>query len=207
VTEPAGLAGPTVDDVVALYERWGSDRYDEQLSQREHALQTAAQAVAANAPEPLIVAALLHDVGHLLQLQAAGRRTGATRDLTHEAVGARYLARLLPPAVTRSIALHVRAKRYLCATDRRYHAQLSDGSQRSLALQGGPLSPDEVAAFEQLPGHADAVRLRIWDDRGKVLGRSVPGLDAYRPLLDRLAGASASVGAEPVAPSAQDGAS
>ena len=31
-------------DVLALYERWGSERYDEDVAQLDHALQTAARA-------------------------------------------------------------------------------------------------------------------------------------------------------------------
>jgi predicted HD phosphohydrolase len=102
-------------------------------------------------------------------------------------VGAAYLGDLYSRAVTAPIALHVRAKRYLCAVDPSYHAGLSAGSQRSLVLQGGPMTADEVAAFERLNGADDAVRLRRWDDEGKVVGLAVPGLEAYRKHLDRAA--------------------
>ena len=100
-------------------------------------------------------------------MSAQGARDRTT-DQRHEARGSAWLAGLFPPAVTAPIALHVRAKRYLCAVDPSYLAVLSPGSVASLERQGGPLSADEVAAFEANPGWADAVALRRWDDQAKV---------------------------------------
>lgn len=179
------MSAASVDEVLGLFERWGADPYDEEVSQIDHALQTAAHAVAAGVGEPLIAAALLHDVGHLLD-RAAGRGPGAT-DLRHEDVGAAWLRPLFPTSVTAPIALHVRAKRYLCTVDPDYARLLSAGSVRSLALQGGRMTVDDAAAFEQLSGGVDAVALRRWDDAGKVDGQDVPGLDTYAPLLRRWA--------------------
>jgi len=180
----------SLSEVLDLFERWGADRYDEEVSQLDHALQTAALARAAGATDALVAASLLHDVGHLLELGARGAAAGSTAgDLRHEAVGARYLASLFPPSVTGPIALHVRAKRYRCAVDAAYHDALSTGSKRSLERQGGPLPPAEAAAFEAQPGFAEAVALRGWDDQGKVDGLEVPPLDDYRALLASLAGA------------------
>ena len=39
---------------------------------------------------------------------------------------------------------------------------------RSLEAQGGPMSPAEAAAFEANPRSAAAVRLRRWDEEGKI---------------------------------------
>ncbi|MGQ0832808.1 MAG: HD domain-containing protein, partial [Microthrixaceae bacterium] len=102
----------SIDEVLHLYERWGTERYDEEIRQLEHALQTAALAAADGSDEALVAAALLHDVGHLLDLADGDGTRDRTVDLRHEARGAAYLAALLPPAVTAPIALHVRAKRY-----------------------------------------------------------------------------------------------
>jgi phosphonate degradation associated HDIG domain protein len=185
---PVELA-TSVDEVIALYVQWGPDHYDEELSQLDHALQTAALAVADGAADTLVVAALLHDVGHLLELRAPASEstTGPAPDLHHEARGARFLSELFPPAVTAPIALHVRAKRYLGAVEPGYLDSLSGGSTRSLVRQGGPMHPGDVAAFEANPGFADALRLRRWDDHGKIDGLVVPELDDYRPLLERCA--------------------
>lgn len=175
----------SVDEVLDLYERWGTELYDEELRQLDHALQTAALAQLAAADDELVVAALLHDVGHLLDLADTGGPRDRSSDLRHEARGAAYLAPLFPPAVTAPIALHVRAKRYLVTVDPAYAPRLSPGSAASLLRQGGPLDEAEVTAFEGNDGWADAVALRRWDDQGKVEGLAVPDLESYRELLGR----------------------
>ena len=177
----------SIDEVLDLYETWGRERYDEEVTQLDHALQTAALARAAEASDALVAAALLHDVGHLLELREGGRADGQVAvDLGHEGRGARHLGALLPPSVTGPIALHVAAKRYRCTVEPGYRATLSAGSTRSLARQGGPMSPTEVARFEAHPAHADAVALRGWDDGGKVVGLVIADLASYRSLLEDL---------------------
>ena len=178
------MSATSVDEIFDLYERLGSDSYDEAVSQLDHALQTAALAREASAPESLVAAALLHDVGHLLHLDAGATPDGS--DLRHEERGAAWLRPLLPTTVTAPITLHVRAKRYLCAIDPDYARLLSPGSIRSLDLQGGPLSEAEIDQFSRAPAHHDAVRLRRWDDAAKVEGLAVPPLLAYIDLVDRL---------------------
>jgi phosphonate degradation associated HDIG domain protein len=180
-------AAQSVDEVLALYERWGASRYDEAVFQLAHALQTAALARAAGAGDEVVAAALLHDVGHLLDLVDGVGQRDRTVDQRHEARGSAWLAELFAPAVTAPIALHVRAKRYLVTVDPAYADVLSSGSTASLERQGGSLDAAAVASFEANPGWEDAVALRRWDDQAKVDGLAVPGLASYRPLLDSLA--------------------
>ncbi len=190
----ATVEGPvagSLDEVLDLYTRYADHVYDESLSQLDHALQSAALAEQEGADDELVVAALLHDVGHLLDLAAnEGDRPSAGEDLHHEATGSRYLTGLFGPGVTSPIALHVRAKRYRCAVDRSYVETLSEGSVRSLELQGGPADADEVARFESNSGFERAVALRDWDDRAKVLGLEVPPLEHHLPRLRRVLSAS-----------------
>lgn len=174
-----------IDDVLERFSSPLADRaYDEHVSQLAHALQCADLAIAAGADDALVAAALLHDVGHLLETGTA--RVGTAADDRHEASGARYLRPLFAPEVTGPIALHVAAKRYLCATDEEYLDVLSEGSKHSLALQGGPMSPVEVDAFRSRPHWEAAVQLRRWDDQAKVSGLSTRSLDDHRRLLERL---------------------
>ncbi|MEO7573997.1 MAG: metal-dependent phosphohydrolase [Acidimicrobiales bacterium] len=181
------MTARTIDEVLDLLERQGAERYDEEIFQLAHAEQAAALAAAAGATDALVAAALLHDVGHLLEL--TGRDDG-TRDRTidqrHEARGSVWLAGLFPSSVTAPVALHVRAKRYLCAVDPTYHEILSPGSVASLERQGGPMAAAEVAAFEGNPGWEGAVALRRWDDEAKVPDLEVPPAATYQLLLESL---------------------
>lgn len=158
-----------IDRITELFEVWGPDHYDESISQLDHALQCAALARRDGAADTLVLAALLHDIGHLLDLEAGGT---VDRPLSarHEETGAEVLRGLLPPAVTEPIALHVRAKRYLTAVDPSYADGLSTGSRRSLVRQGGPMSADEITEFESEQYFTEACALRRWDDCGKVEG-------------------------------------
>lgn len=183
-----------MNELVALFASPAARRmYDEEVTELDHALQTAALAHAEGAPDHLVAAALLHDVGHLVSDDNVPLDEDLAEDFHHERVGARYLARWFGPEVTAPVALHVAAKRYLCAVEPGYLDDLSPSSARSLALQGGPMSPAEVEAFERLAHHEAATLVRRWDDRAKVAGLAVADLDAYRSLLARLASAPASV--------------
>jgi phosphonate degradation associated HDIG domain protein len=175
-------AARSIDEIFDLYERYGADHYDEDVSQLAHALQSADLARDAGAADALVAAALLHDVGHLLALRAG---MALPDDLRHEAAGARYLSALFGADVTQPIALHVTAKRFRCAADPAYHDQLSNGSKASLVRQGGPLDTNAADAFARTPGFEAAVTLRDWDDRAKVPDRDVLPFAHYLPVLER----------------------
>ena len=158
-----------ISELEALFSRWGTNKYDEQVSQIEHAVQCADYARIDNADDELIVATLLHDIGHLLELERRAGNAILTKNDDHESTGAAYLARHFSSAVTAPIALHVEAKRYLCATEDSYFAKLSPASVRSLEMQGGKMSADEVERFAKHPARERAVALRRWDELGKDL--------------------------------------
>ena len=173
-----------IQRIVRLFSDHGDAAYfGENVSQTEHALQSAWAAEKAGAAAALIAAALLHDVGHLLHhLGEECARHGI--DDCHEDLGARFVERYFGPAVSEPIRLHVPAKRFLCAVDSGYHARLSEASQRSLALQGGPFSADQAEEFRRNPHIDAAVALRRWDDEAKIAALATPGLDHFRPYLE-----------------------
>ena len=176
-----------VDEIFELFARRGEEAYfGEPVSQLEHALQTAFQAEQANAPDSLIAAALLHDIGHLLHKLPEDIADQGI-DAKHESIGGGWLAKYFPPAVADPVKLHVAAKRYLCATDKAYLACLSSASVQSLALQGGPMDEEEIRRFEALPFSREGVQLRRWDDMAKLIGWQTPRLTQYQTLLEKLA--------------------
>jgi len=178
-----------IDEIIDLFQQRGDAAYyGEAISQTEHALQAAALAEQQGAPDTLVVAALLHDIGHLLDGQDEDLADRGL-DGRHEEAGYSWLAAHFGPKVTEPVRLHVAAKRYLCAVDPVYLAGLSPASRLSLSLQGGPLEAEKLTDFESNPLYHDAIRLRRWDDTAKVPGLMVPGLEHYRARLEAVVSA------------------
>jgi gamma-butyrobetaine dioxygenase len=166
-----------VDEIGELFDGPGARDYlGEPVTIGEHMRQAGALAEAAGAPAALVAAALLHDVGHL-------RREAEDR---HGEAGAGWLSQWFGPEVTEPVRLHVAAKRYLCATDAGYFGLLSAESVRTLALQGGPMSADEAAAFAAGPHAQDAVAVRRWDDQAKDPATAPPPFAHFAPLVSAL---------------------
>jgi phosphonate degradation associated HDIG domain protein len=173
-----------VDLILVLFHEFGDTAYlGEPVSQTEHALQAAWAAEQAGAEPALIAAALLHDIGHLLHVLPEDCAEAGLDD-THEARGAQFLAPCFGPEVVEPIRLHVPAKRYLCSAEPGYLDQLSEASQRSLRLQGGPFTRTEAEAFLRHPHAQSAVALRRWDEEAKIAGLPTPPLDHFRPYLE-----------------------
>jgi phosphonate degradation associated HDIG domain protein len=172
-------------EILAIFQRRGSGAYfGESVSMTEHALQAAYFAQIAAAPPELIVAALLHDIGHLVE-DVPSDIADWTVDAHHEVIGSHWLAQRFRPEVSEPVRLHVPAKRYLLATDAKYFAKLSPASVITLKLQGGPMAAHEVAKFETERFYKEAVRVRHWDDQGKVTGLKTPVLTDYRTLIEQ----------------------
>ena len=153
------------------------------VNQLQHALQCASLAEAQGGPASLVVAVLLHDIGHMIHDfgEDPGRKGIDDR---HEERAAEWLSAYFGPEVTEPIRLHVPAKRYLCAADPDYFSKLAEDSVRSLALQGGPMSSDEVAAFRGILYHDEAVRLRRYDDLAKDPNAVTPDFEHFLPAID-----------------------
>jgi phosphonate degradation associated HDIG domain protein len=184
-----------VDEIEQLYVERGAQRYEiggaaSGVTQLQHALQCARLAQHAGARIELVVAALLHDLGHLINADARAE-LDPHHDDVHQYIALPFLRRWFGPQVLEPIKLHVDAKRYLCAVDPGYWAGLSAGSKRSLVLQGGPFSAAQAADFIRRPHAADAVALRRWDDRAKDVNADVPGFAYWRSLLREVAATAA----------------
>lgn len=175
----------TPSDISALLLRRGHAQYgDEAVSQLQHALQCASLAEQAGESPETVVAALLHDLGHLIVAERDGvDEPDNSRDELHQFVALPFLRGTFPEAVLAPIRLHVDAKRFLCATEADYLEGLSGASKASLALQGGAFSAEEAAAFMTQEHAAVAVRLRRYDDLAKVQGWNGPELTHFEPCM------------------------
>lgn len=172
------------NQIIALFAKSGQAAYyGEDVTQTEHALQAASLAEQAGSPNALVVAALLHDIGHLIDDSPEDIAQHGV-DARHEDHGAIWLQQYFGQNVTEPIRMHVDAKRYLCATEPGYYEALSEASKLSLQLQGGRFNAEEVAAFEQNPHFRDAVTLRHWDDAAKIPALPVPNLEHYRARIE-----------------------
>lgn len=168
-----------MNTIECLFSEWGNLQYaGEGVNQLEHALQTATLAQEAHAPGALITAALLHDIGHLLNRKGETPSAQGIDD-RHQHFAAHFLKEFFPEAVTEPIRLHVEAKRALCAQNDQYYDHLSEDSKRSLLLQGGMLNFEELNAFIKKPFAEDALRLRCWDDLAKVKDKKTPDLNFF----------------------------
>src|SRR6266700_5824434 len=157
-----------VERIADLFASEGAAEYlGEPVTQAAHMLQAAHLAEFEGADDAMVAAALLHDVGHFAGT-VSGRELMRGADNRHSHAGADWLSRWFGPEVTEPVRLHVAAKRYLCSTEPDYFAKLSKDSVRSLALQVGPMSEGEVAAFRSSPHAEAATSLRRFDEGAKV---------------------------------------
>lgn len=156
----------------------------EAVTQRQHALQSAHLAEAEGADEGLIAAALLHDIGHILDAANLPQGTEANLDDGHEDRAYEWLLHNFGPRIADPVRLHVAAKRYLCTIDSSYEGKLSPTSYKSYLDQGGKMSDAERISFEAEPFYQESLRLRRWDDTAKDPDMVTRSLDEYQVLLE-----------------------
>jgi 2-amino-1-hydroxyethylphosphonate dioxygenase (glycine-forming) len=175
-----------VDQIFDLLSASTDQEYiGEAVSQLQHALQTAQSARLCGADSELILAALMHDIGHLSAAETAPTMSGLGV-VNHEVLGAQLA---LEAGCSRRLASliggHVAAKRYLAYKNVEYFERLSPASLGTLSHQGGPMSSDQAQTFESAPFFRDFLRLRSWDELAKDRNAQVDPLDSYRSLLEQ----------------------
>ena len=169
-----------IDEVFALYERFGdSDYIGEPVSQIEHMSQAAELAIAEGFDDEVVLAAFFHDIGHICVEDAENMDGFGV--VSHERLGADYLRRAgFSERLARLVEYHVQAKRYLTLKEPGYYERLSEASRRTLEFQGGVMTAEEAEAFEQDPLCAVSLRMRQWDELAKEMWVPVIDLDVLK---------------------------
>ncbi|MBX9778790.1 MAG: HD domain-containing protein [Chitinophagaceae bacterium] len=176
------------DEIISMYEQFGSEDYiGEPVSQIEHMCQCAELAETNGADRDTILAAFLHDIGHLYEF-AQPKEKLVHMDtfgiVDHEKLGADYLlSRGFSENVAKMVASHVNAKRYLTFKYPEYYNLLSEASKNTLLHQGGIMTESEAAVFESDPLHQKYIALRKWDEQAKIEKQPVPSLTKYRYMI------------------------
>lgn len=182
---PLSRAEMVADDIVNLFEKYGAEAYDgEPVSQTSHMIQCAMLAMENISDLPIIIGALLHDIGHLLKHEQPTEAMGDFGVVNHEGIGAAYLrGKGFSERVCAMVEQHVAAKRYLVTTDKKYGANLSPASRQTLHWQGGPMTIDEAAAFEKHPFFTDIIKVRRWDEEAKKAQAALFPIAYFRRLI------------------------
>ena len=175
-----------VEYLVNIFEQQGAESYlGEDVTMAQHMLQAAQCAEHEGATSELVVAALLHDIGHYSNVIPDTVLMQGTNNY-HEEAGANFLAEYFPESVTEPIRQHVATKRYLCAVDHDYFITLSDASVYTLELQGGSMSANEIREFEKSPQLENCIKVRHWDEAAKDPSKSHPNFPHYQALVKSL---------------------
>src|SRR5580698_1850186 len=178
-------AQEVTNEIMSLYEAYGGAAYaGEKVSQLEHMVQAAQLAEAQGFDEEVILAAFLHDIGHISEAAKGDNEMDGFGIKDHEELGAEFLrGKGFSKKIARLVESHVEAKRYLTLKDPLYYSQLSDASKRTLEYQGGPMTAEEATAFEQYPLFSLIIRMRNWDEQAKIEHQPLPDLQHYREMM------------------------
>jgi len=173
------------DEIFDLYENYGGAEYaGEKVSQLEHMVQAAQLAEEQGYDEEVILAAFLHDIGHISEAANGNNQMDGFGIKDHEELGAEFLQKKgFSKKIVRLVESHVEAKRYLTVKDPEYYAQLSEASKKTLEYQGGPMTEDEADAFEKYPLFSLIISMRKWDEQAKIENKPVPDLAHYKEMM------------------------
>ncbi|MBT30493.1 MAG: phosphohydrolase [Thalassobius sp.] len=173
-------------EILQLFEKYGREQYGEDITQEEHALQSAILAEREGFEDEVIIAALLHDIGHLFSEDSEEKKMGVYGIMSHEKVGADYLREKgFAEIVALLVEGHVEAKRYLTYKYPDYYTQLSEASKKTLEYQGGVMNDDEAKAFELLPHFKLNLKMREWDDMAKIEDLKLPTMADYKAMIEK----------------------
>lgn len=172
------------DEIMELFSQNNAREYlGEDVTLVEHMLQSGSLAIEDGAEPEMIVAALLHDIGHLL-IPDAEQMQELEIDAHHDEIGFEWISQRFPTEVAMPVKLHVDAKRYLVTTNPEYETKLSTASILTMRLQGGVMSDEELDEFESNEFYEDGIQIRLWDDESKDRNNSHLPLLAFEEYIN-----------------------
>jgi len=178
-------AEQVAEEIIHLYELYGEAEYaGEKVSQLEHMVQAAQLAREQGFEDEVVLAAFLHDIGHIAENQSEFNTMGKYGIKDHEALGADFLSkRGFSGLLIRLVASHVIAKRWLTLREPGYYDKLSEASKKTLVYQGGPLTDAEADLLEKNPLFREIVQMRRWDEEAKLENQPMPPLSEFKQLI------------------------
>jgi phosphonate degradation associated HDIG domain protein len=174
-------------EIIGLYRHHGGAEYaGEMVTQLEHMVQSALLSEQQGHGEEVILAAFLHDIGHICVSAEGDNEMDGYGIKDHEEVGGDFLrGKGFSKRLIRLVEAHVEAKRYLTWKSPAYYEQLSEASKKTLEYQGGRMIDEEALAFEQYPLFDLIIKMRLWDEEAKIEGLPLPDLAKYHDMIVR----------------------
>ena len=169
--------------LIDLFKTYGvPGYYGENVSQTEHMIQCAMVAQDNGEPDFIVLACLLHDIGHFLEKDD----TNGYGIANHATIGCEYLKSIgINERVCHLVKKHTDAKRYMVTIDENRYEKLSDASKRTLQFQGGRMSEIELLEMERDLEFANILKVRVYDDIGKKQNIKLPEIESFIPLIDK----------------------
>jgi putative nucleotidyltransferase with HDIG domain len=156
--------------ILTMFLKYGNISYGENCSVLSHSFQAGMIATEKGLDDELVLAAFLHDIGHLCPL---GDESGISEMdgfgmEAHDVLGADFLeGKYFSNKIIATVRNHVNSKRYLCRVDQKYYEQLSEASKKTMTFQGGVMTEEEKKAFEQTPFFEESIIIRKIDEAAK----------------------------------------
>lgn len=177
-----------------LYTIYGDHQYmlGESITQQDHALQAAYLAKTSKAPDEIVLALLLHDIGQLTNATYIGQTTHL--HTSHDEEGFAWLKEYgFSEFVCEFARFHTLAKIILCELNPGYYDTLSKASQESYHLQKAKfLQPEYQSLVHQFLSHPrleEFLFARRCDDGAKIQDKNFnfPDFTSYKYLfIDKL---------------------
>ena len=172
-----------METILNLYNLYGNSEYfGEDVSKTTHMIQAIIAAQNNNEPDYLVLACLLHDIGHFLESD----NMNGLGVIEHGKVGADFLRSLkMNEKVCSLVENHVLAKKYLVSKYDDYYDKLSEASKQTLEYQGGKMTNEQMRLFENMSNFSDSLKVRNYDDKGKNINTTIPKLETFIPLINK----------------------